>query len=123
VELVHVEGRVGKIESLLRDAQHEVARLRQELGVPVSAEERWGRMMLGVLEDIDRHGGTVSREEVLSLGERHGYSRRGMAGFYQSMLELESGVAKLTKAGRARMKALRQTYARPINESDEEGTI
>ena len=67
-------------------------------------------MMLGVLGEIDTRGGSVPREEVLAIGERHGYSRRGMAGFYQGMLRLEAGVAKLTDAGRARLEALRQNY-------------
>jgi hypothetical protein len=110
LDRIHIEERVGRIERLLGQAQEEVAKLRQDMGVPLSADERWARMMLGVLEDIDRRGGSVPREEVLSIGERHGYSRRGMAGFYQGMLRLEAGMAKLTDAGRVRIGALRRNY-------------
>src|SRR5205814_3497758 len=83
MDRTHIEERMARIERLLAQAQEEVVKLRQDLDVPVSAEDRWGRMMLGVLEDIETRGGTVPREEVLTIGEDHGYSRRGMAGFYQ----------------------------------------
>src|SRR4051794_15659758 len=110
MDRAHVEERVARVERLLREAQDEIARLRLDLGVSVSAEERWARMMLGVLDEIDERGGSVPREEVLAIGQRHGYSRRGMAGFYQGILHLEAGVAHLTDAGRGRLAALRENY-------------
>lgn len=62
-----------------------------------------------VLHRLEQSPRTL-RDRTEELLNRVPYSRRGMAGFYQGMLQLEAGVAKLTDAGRARMEALRQNY-------------
>jgi hypothetical protein len=70
-----------------------------------------------VLEDVDRLGGEVSRRHFLEIGESHGYRHRGMAGFYQQLVEpTPSYKTRLTATGRERLHFLRERYgdgARP----------
>ena len=63
------------------------------------------------MDDLDRAGGEVSRQRFLEIGEEHAYSRRGMAGFYQQLVEpAPSFKTRLTAAGRERLRFLRERY-------------
>ena len=62
-------------------------------------------MMFAVLGEVDRLGGEVSRRRFLEIGERHGYSHRGMAGYYQQLVEAVPGYkTRLTATGRERLR-------------------
>jgi hypothetical protein len=61
-------------------------------------------------DGVAEAGGWVSRDELLEIGERYGYNRRGMAGFYQLLLDSENGGARLTEAGKQRLEALQDRY-------------
>jgi hypothetical protein len=51
----------------------------------------------------------VSRSRFLQIGEKHGYNRRGMAGFYEQLVELGPGYKTwLTDTGRKRLLFLRE---------------
>ena len=55
--------------------------------------------------------GEVSRRRFLEIGERHGYSHRGMAGYYQQLVEATPGYkTRLTPIGRERLLFLRERY-------------
>ena len=83
MQLLDVERRLERIERLLRAAADEARSARTDLGHPDGPGERWARMMFAVLDEVDGLGGEVSRRRFLEIGERHGYSHRGMAGYYQ----------------------------------------
>lgn len=51
-------------------------------GAPDTEWRRWFRRMGAVLNDVERAGGTVSRDEWRAIGLRHNYDPRGLAGFY-----------------------------------------
>src|SRR5512134_3527435 len=87
IRLLDAERRLERIERLLRAAADEARGARIDLGVQGGPGERWARMMLGVLDEVDRLGGEVSRRHFLQIGEKHGYNHRGMAGFYQQLVE------------------------------------
>jgi hypothetical protein len=112
MERREIERRLERIERLLKVTAEETARLRVSLGIDMSSNDRWGRMMYGVLDDLDRKGGEVQRRAFLELGEKHGYNHRGMAGFYHVLVEpTPQGKTRLTEAGRARLDSLRDRYA------------
>ena len=68
-------------------------------------------MMFAVLDEVDGLGGEVSRRRFLEIGERHGYSHRGMAGYYQQLVEATPGYqTRLTAIGRERLLFLRERY-------------
>jgi hypothetical protein len=68
-------------------------------------------MMFAVLDELDRLGGEVSRQRFLQIGEKHAYNRRGMAGFYQQLVEPRPQYkTRLTPAGRKRLRFLRERY-------------
>ena len=103
MQLLDVERRLERIERLLRAATDETRSARLDLGLDRGGEDRWARMMFGVLDDLDRAGGEVSRQRFLEIGEEHAYSRRGMAGFYQQLVEPAPGFkTRLTASGRKR---------------------
>jgi hypothetical protein len=111
MDRLEMERRLERIERLLRAASEETTRTRLSLGRGLDSGDRWGRMMLAVLEDVAGRGGEVSRREFLSIGERHGYNHRGMAGYYQVLIEqAPEGMARLTPAGRERLRLLRERY-------------
>ena len=111
MHLLDVERRLERIERLLRAAADEARSARLDLGLDRSGDDRWARMMFGVLEDLDRAGGEVSRQRFLEIGEEHAYSRRGMAGFYQQLVEPAPGFkTRLTATGRKRLGFLRERY-------------
>jgi hypothetical protein len=111
LQLLDVERRLERIERLLRAAADEARSARIDAGRTHGPGERWARMMLGVLEDVDRLGGEVSRRRFLQIGEEHGYSHRGMAGFYQQLVAPTPDYkARLTDTGRARLQHLRERY-------------
>jgi len=111
MEQLEIERRLERIERLLRVTAEETSRLRTSVGMDMSSNERWARMMGGVLSDLDAAGGEVSRRDFLELGEKHGYSRRGMAGFYPVLVEpTPNGKTRLTEAGRDRLASLRHRY-------------
>lgn len=70
----------------------------------------WARQMLSVLAELERQGGRVPQREFLRIGERFGYHRRGMAGFYQQLVSSERGETVLTDVGRERLRSLRTSY-------------
>jgi hypothetical protein len=111
IQLLDVERRLERIERLLRAAADQARGARIDLGHERGPGERWARMMFGVLQELDDLGGEVSRRQFLQIGERHGYNHRGMAGFYQQLVEPRSGYkTRLTPAGRERLQFLRERY-------------
>lgn len=111
MQLLDVERRLERIERLLRAAADEARSARTDLGHPHGPGERWARMMFAVLDEVDGLGGEVSRRQFLEIGERHGYSHRGMAGYYQQLVEATPGYkTRLTAIGRERLLFLRERY-------------
>jgi hypothetical protein len=111
MQLLDVERRLERIERLLRAAADEARSARTDLGHPDGPGERWARMMFAVLDEVDGLGGEVSRRQFLEIGERHGYSHRGMAGYYQQLVEAAPGYkTRLTAIGRERLLFLRERY-------------
>lgn len=106
-----IERRLERVERLLRAASDETRRIRLTLGTNLDTSDRWARKMLAVLEDLDRRGGEVHRREFLEIGESHGYNHRGMASYYQVLVEpAPKGKTRLTDAGRERLQILRDRY-------------
>jgi len=71
-------------------------------------------MMFGVLDGLARESGEVSRQRFLEIGETHGYSHRGMAGFYQQLVEPAPDLkTRLTATGRERLRFLRERFDAP----------
>ena len=111
MQLLDVERRLERIERLLRAAADEARSARLDLGLDRGGDDRWARMMFGVLDDLDRAGGEVSRQRFLEIGEEHAYSRRGMAGFYQQLVEPAPHLkTRLTTTGRKRLGFLRERF-------------
>jgi hypothetical protein len=109
--MLDVERRLERIERLLRAAAGEARSARIDLGHEHGPGERWARMMFAVLEELDGLGGEVSRQRFLQIGEKQGYNRRGMAGFYQQLVEPRPKYkTRLTAAGRKRLRFLRERY-------------
>jgi hypothetical protein len=109
---LETERRLERIERLLQAASEETKRLRLTLGTDLDTSDRWARMMLAVLEDLDRSGGEVSRRAFLEIGQSHGYSRRGMASYYQVLVTAApKGNIRLTEAGRERLHLLQTRFA------------
>ncbi len=106
-----VERRLERIERLLRAAVDEARSARLDLGLDQGPKDRWAKMMFAVLDQLDREGGEVSRRRFLQIGEEHAYSHRGMAGFYQQLVEPAPGFkTRLTTKGRERLRFLRERY-------------
>jgi hypothetical protein len=111
IQLLDVERRLERVERLLRAAADEARGARIDLGRERGPGERWARMMFGVLRELDGLGGEVTRRRFLEIGENHGYNHRGMAGFYQHLVEPRPGYkTRLTAAGRERLRLLRERY-------------
>jgi len=111
IKLLDVERRLERVERLLRAAADEARGARVDLRHKHGPGERWARMMLAVLEDLDRLGGEVSRRRFLQIGEKHGYNHRGMAGFYHQLVEpMPDYKTRLTAGGRERLRTLRKRY-------------
>ena len=111
IQLLDVERRLERVERLLRAAADEARSARMDLGQERGPGERWAKMMFGVLDELDGLGGEVSRRTFLQIGERHGYNHRGMAGFYQQLVEPRPDYkTRLTPAGRERLRFLRGRY-------------
>ena len=100
IQMLDVERRLERIERLLRAAGGRGQDCTVDLGHDHGPGERWARMMFAVLEELDQLGGEVSRRQSLQIGEKHGYNRRGMAGFYQQLVEPRPEYrTRLTAAG------------------------
>jgi hypothetical protein len=113
IQLLDVERRLERVERLLRAATDEARGARIDLQQERGPGERWAKMMLDVLQELDGLGGEVSRRRFLQIGEKHGYNHRGMAGFYQQLVEPRPGYkTRLTAAGRERLRVLRERYGR-----------
>jgi hypothetical protein len=111
MQLLDVERRLERIERLLRAAADQARSARIDLGHKHGPGERWARMMFAVLKDIDHLGGEVSRRRFLEIGEEHGYSHRGMAGFYQQLVKpMPDYRTRLTATGRERLRVLSERY-------------
>jgi hypothetical protein len=111
MKLLDVERRLERIERLLRAAADEARSARIDIGLDTGGTERWVRMMFAVLDQLDREGGEVSRQRFLEIGEAHAYSRRGMAGFYQQLVEPGPDfTTRLTAQGRERLRTLKARY-------------
>jgi hypothetical protein len=109
---LETERRLERIERLLQAASEETKRLRLTLGTDLDTSDRWARMMLAVLKDLDSRGGEVSRRAFLEIGQNHGYSRRGMASYYQVLVTAApKGNIRLTEAGRERLHLLQTRFA------------
>jgi len=114
MQLLDAERRLERIERLLRAAADEARSARLDLTGDRGANDRWARMMLGVLEEVDAAGGTVTRQRFLQIGEEHAYSRRGMAGFYNQLVEpAPDSKTHLTDTGRERLSVLRERFGTP----------
>ena len=119
IKLLDVERRLERVERLLRAAADEARNARTDLGREHGPGERWARMMFGVLQDLDGLGGEVSRLQFLQIGERHGYNHRGMAGFYQQLVESRPGYkTRLTTSGRERLRFLKARYHHSTEPTD-----
>ena len=111
IQLLDVERRLERVERLLRAAADEARGARIDLGHKSGPGERWARMMFAVLDEVDRLGGEVSRRRFLQIGEKHGYNHRGMAGFYNQLVEpMPDYKTRLTAGGRERLRILRERY-------------
>jgi hypothetical protein len=111
MQLLDAERRLERIERLLRAAADEARSARLDLGLDGAGGDRWAKMMFGVLDDLDRAGGEVSRRRFLEIGQEHSYSRRGMAGFYQQLVQPVPGFkTRLTSAGKRRLAFLRERF-------------
>jgi hypothetical protein len=111
MRLLDVERRLERVERLLRAAADEAKSARIDLAHENGANHRWAAMMFAVLDQLDSEGGEVSRQRFLEIGEEHAYSRRGMAGFYQQLVEPTPGFkTRLTPRGRERLRLLRERY-------------
>jgi hypothetical protein len=109
--MLDVERRLERVERLLRAAADEARSARLDIELGRDGGERWAMMMFGVLEQLDREGGEVSRQRFLEIGEAHAYNHRGMAGFYQQLVEPAPGSkTRLTPTGRDRLEHLRERY-------------
>jgi hypothetical protein len=123
IQLIDAERRLERVERLLRAAADETRSARIDLRQEHGPGERWARKMFGVLEDLDRLGGEVSRRRFLEIGERHGYNHRGMAGFHQQLVEPRADYrTRLTDAGRERLMFLRARYGANVDRRPETGT-
>jgi hypothetical protein len=106
-----IERRLERIERLLRAASEETSHLRLTVGTSLDTSDRWARKMLAVLEDLNGRGGEVSRREFLRIGESHGYNHRGMASYYQVLVErAPQGRTRLTQTGRERLRQLKERF-------------
>ena len=114
MKLLDVERRLERVERLLRAAADEARSARLDLGIDgTTGTTRWAKMMFAVLDQLDREGGEVSRQRFLEIGEEHSYNRRGMAGFYQQLVEPTPDLTtRLTPQGRERLRVLRARYAK-----------
>ncbi len=113
MKLLEVERRLERVERLLRAATDEARSARVDLQLDGNGNERWATMMYEVLDQLDREGGEVSRQRFLEIGEEHSYNRRGMAGFYQQLVEPTPDLTtRLTPQGRERLRVLRARYAK-----------
>ena len=111
MKLLDVERRLERVERLLRAAADEARSARLDIGLDNDGNERWAKMMFEVLDQLDREGGQVSRQRFLEIGEEHAYNRRGMAGFYQQLVEPGPGyTTRLTPEGRKRLETLGERY-------------
>jgi hypothetical protein len=111
MKLLDVERRLERVERLLRAAADEARSARQDLGADNDGNGRWAKMMFEVLDQLDREGGQVSRQRFLEIGEEHAYNRRGMAGFYQQLVEPGPNfTTRLTPEGRKRLQTLEARY-------------
>lgn len=121
MKLLDVERRLERVERLLRAAADEARGARIDLGPEHGPGDRWARMMLAVLEELDRLGGEVSRRRFLQIGEKHGYNHRGMAGFYQQLVEpVPDYKTRLTAGGRERLRLLRERFGTGADGRDRE---
>jgi hypothetical protein len=112
MKLLDVERRLERVERLLRAAADEARSARADLGADHDGNDRWARMMFNVLDQLEHEGGVVSRQRFLEIGEAHGYNHRGMAGFYQQLVEPGPDLTtRLTTDGRKRLELLRERYA------------
>ena len=111
MKLLEVERRLERVERLLRAATDEARSARIDLNLNNGGHERWATMMYAVLDQLDREGGEVSRQRFLEIGEENSYNRRGMAGFYQQLVEpTPEMTTRLTAQGRGRLGILRARY-------------
>ena len=113
MKLLDVERRLERVERLLRAAADEARSARADLGTDRDGDGRWAKMMFEVLDQLEHEGGVVSRQRFLEIGEEHGYNHRGMAGFYQQLVDRGPDfTTRITSDGRKRLELLRERYAR-----------
>jgi hypothetical protein len=124
IKLLDVERRLERVERLLRAAADEARGARIDLGREHGPGERWARMMFGVLQELDGLGGEVSRRRFLQIGEKHRYNHRGMASFYQQLVESRPGYkTRLPPAGRERLTFLHARYGATKERRPKPGTV
>jgi hypothetical protein len=111
MRVLDAERRLERVERLLRAAADEARSARIDLGRENGENQRWAAMMFSVLDQLDREGGEVSRQRFLEIGEEHAYNHRGMAGFYQQLVEPTPNLkTRLTGRGRERLQFLHERY-------------
>jgi hypothetical protein len=100
------------LEDALNELETAARHVREALAPQTlpAGPELWARQMLSVLSEVDKRGGKVAQVDFLAIGERYGYQRRGMAGFYQQLVRAEGGEAVLTDLGRSRLSTLRAQH-------------
>lgn len=102
-----------RVLDALDQAEKALGRARVLLGAEpddAGEDELWARRMVSVLSEVDRRGGRIPGDDLLAVGESFGYRRRGMAGFYQDLLERDGDDAVLTEIGRHRLERLRSRH-------------
>lgn len=102
----------NRLVEALKQAEQALRRVRVLVGgsEETNEDELWARRMVSVLAEVDRRGGRVAGDTLLAIGETFGYRRRGMAGFYQDLLQRDGDDAVLTDEGRRRLERLRSRY-------------
>jgi hypothetical protein len=118
-------GKGGTVETTWRYVQQieeGLEGLKKSLNLKEPPEVRWARQMLSVLDELEKRGGVVLREEFLEIGESFGYQRQGMAGFYQGLVVRDGGATRITNEGKSRLAALRRAGYKKLKPTNPPGS-
>jgi hypothetical protein len=98
-----IRGELPKLRAALERIEEAVEQLPREAPRPAVARERperYFRVLIDIYERGGRHG--ITRDLLGEIGERHGYDRRGLGGFFagdRAPLRFVSDRARLTAEG------------------------
>lgn len=102
-ETEHILAGIARMESTLDRLRQQLNELKAIVSPNVNALDWWDRRC-HVLVDVYQHDGVVTADEWYSIGEKYGYDRRGLGGFFAgnspSMTQIAGGRHALTEAGR-----------------------